>query len=121
MTKSGVAHDLIQQNLLGDAIDPGPVAIFVADDNQRYLAVNAYACRLLGYEREELLELSVTEVAVNTGARDDYEELLRAGSHVGLTILRCKDGRELPMNFRAAETTVGGMAVYVGVCWPVAD
>jgi PAS domain S-box-containing protein len=117
---TGVAHDLIQQNLLGDAIDPGPVAVFVADENQRYLAVNRYACDLLGYTREELLDLLVTDVAVNTGAEEDYEHMLRSGSHVGLTILRRKDGVEVPMNFRAAPTTVGGMAVYIGVCWPVA-
>jgi PAS domain S-box-containing protein len=117
---SSAAHDLIQQNLLGDAIDPGPVAVFVADEHHRYLAVNAYACELLGYTREELLELRVTDVAVNTGAAQDYEQMMRHGSHRGLTILRRKDGRELAMNFRARETSVGGMPVYVGVCWPVA-
>jgi PAS domain S-box-containing protein len=115
----GVAHDLIQKNLLGDAVDGGPVAVFVADENQRYLAVNAYACHLLGYTREELLDLRVTEVAVNTGAPDDYDQMMRDGSHVGRTILRRKDGTELPMSFRASNATVGGMAVYVGVCWPV--
>lgn len=120
MRATGVSHDLIQQNLLGDAIDPGPVAVFVADEEQRYLAVNEYACELLGYTRAELLELDVTDVAVNPGASGDYEQMIRDGSHVGLTILRRKDGSEVPMNFRAAETTVGGMAVYVGVCWPVA-
>jgi PAS domain S-box-containing protein len=117
----GVAHDVIQQNLLGDAVDDGPVAVFVADENQRYLAVNRYACELLGYTRAELLGLTVTEVAVNTGADDDYEQMVREGSHVGLTILRRKDRTEVPMNFRASHTTVGGMAVYVGVCWPVAS
>jgi PAS domain S-box-containing protein len=120
MRTNGVANELVQQNLLGDAIDPGPVAVFVADDDGRYLAVNEYACALLGYTRAELLELGVTDVAVNQGAADDYERMKRDGTHVGLTILRRKDGAELPMSFRAAETTVGGMAVYVGVCWPVA-
>lgn len=118
---TGVAHDLIQQNLLGDAIDPGPVAVFVADEDQRYLAVNRYACDVLGYTRAELLGLLVTDVAVNAGAPEDYEHMLRSGSHVGLTILRRKDGIEIPMNFRASLTTVGGMSVYVGVCWPVAS
>jgi PAS domain S-box-containing protein len=117
---SSVANDLIQQSLLGDAIDRGPLAVFVADENQRYLAVNKYACELLGYEREEILELGVTDVAVNTGAAEDYEQMMRSGGHVGMAILRRKDGTELPMNFRASQTTVGGMDVYVGVCWPVA-
>jgi PAS domain S-box-containing protein len=95
--------------------------VFVADEDQRYLAVNRYACELLGYTRAELLGLAVTEVAVNSGAGDDFEQMVRDGSHVGLTILRRKDGTELPMNFRASKTTVGRMAVFVGVCWPVAS
>jgi PAS domain S-box-containing protein len=119
--RNGVAHDLIQQNLLGDAIDEGPVAVFVADENRRYLAVNETACRLLGYTREELLALEVTDVAVNREADEDYEHMVRTGAHVGLSILRRKDGTELPMNFRASHTRVGGMDVYVGVCWPVGE
>jgi PAS domain S-box-containing protein len=116
---SGVSHDLVQQNVLGEAIDSGPVAIFVADEHRRYLAVNEYACALLGYTRPELLALTVTEVAVNVDAPDDYDEMVRSGSRSGTTILRHKDGRELAMSFRAAEATVGGLPVYVGVCWPV--
>ena len=69
---SGVSHELVQKSLVGEAIEGGPVAVFVADADQRYVAVNAYACRLLGYTREELLGLRVTEVAVNDGAGDDY-------------------------------------------------
>ena len=118
---STVAHDLVQKSLVGEAIDNGPVAVFVADDDQRYLAVNAYACELLGYDRDELLELRVTDVAVNDGAAADYTGLQRGGVHTGLTVLRCKDGTELPMNFRASATRVGGMELYVGVCWPVED
>ena len=114
-----VAHELVQRSLVGEAVDAGPVAVFVADDDQKYLAVNAYACELLGYERDELLELHVTDVAVNDGAGSDYSDLQRRGTHTGLTILRRKDGTELPMNFRASQTLVGGMDLYVGVCWPV--
>jgi PAS domain S-box-containing protein len=116
---SSVANDLIQQSLLGDAIDRGPLAVFVADENQRYLAVNKYACELLGYEREEILQLGVTDIAVNTEAADDYEQMMRSGGHAGVTILRRKNGTELPMYFRASQTTVGRLDVYVGVCWPV--
>jgi PAS domain S-box-containing protein len=115
-----VGDDLIQQNLLGDAIDQAPVAVFVAGEDQRYLAVNAYACELLGYTREELLGLSVTDVAVDADAAASYEELVRSGVGAGSTTLRRKDGTELAMSFRASVTTVGGIAVFVGVCWPAA-
>jgi PAS domain S-box-containing protein len=119
MGTNGVAHDLIQLGLLGDAIDEGPVAVFVADEQRRYLAVNDYACRLLGYTREELLALTVTDVAVNTSADEDYERMVRTGGNTGRATLRRKDGSDVEMHFRAAETTVAGMDVYVGVCWPV--
>src|SRR5918996_961472 len=65
---SGVAEPLIQASLLGEAIDHGPVAVFVADDDLRYIAVNEFACSLLGYSREELLGLSSTDVMRNAGS-----------------------------------------------------
>ena len=116
---TAVAHDLVQKSLVGEALDTGPVAVFVADDDGKYLAVNTYACELLGYEREELLLLRVTDVAVNEGAAADYQELQRGGSRSGTVTLMHKDGRELPSSFRACATTVGGMLLYIGVCWPV--
>jgi PAS domain S-box-containing protein len=111
----------VQKSLVGEALDPGPVAVFVADDDGKYLAVNAYACDLLGYERDELLALRVTDVAVNASAGDDYAAMRRDGTGTGETVLRRKDGRELPMHYRAGQTTVGGMPVYIGVCWPVGE
>ena len=80
---TAVAHDLVQKSLVGEALDTGPVAVFVADDDGKYLAVNAYACELLGYEREELLALRVGDVAVNQGAADDFEALRRLGAPYG--------------------------------------
>ena len=115
---TAVAHDLVQKSLVGEALDTGPVAVFVADDDGKYLAVNSYACELLGYDREELLLLRVTDVAVNESAVADYREMRRAGTSSGTTTLRHKDGRDLPMNYRASATTVGGMELYIGVCWP---
>ena len=116
---TAVAHDLVQKSLVGEALETGPVAVFVADDDGKYLAVNAYACELLGYEREDLLALRVGDVAVNESAADDYEALRRQRSRAGVTVLRRKDGSELTMCFRASETTVGGMPLYIGVCWPL--
>ena len=116
---TAVAHDLVQKSLVGEALDTGPVAVFVADDDGKYLAVNAYACELLGYDREELLLLRVTDIAINEGAAADYEALQRGGALSGTTTLRHKDGRDVPMSYRASTTTVGGMQLYIGVCWPV--
>ena len=111
----------MQKSLVGEALDHGPMAIFVADEDGRYLAVNAYACDLLGYTRDELLELRVGDVAVNPEAQRDYDEMQRVGKTAGDAVLRHRNGHELPVHFRASETTVGGMPLFIGVCWPVDD
>ena len=48
------------------------MAIFVADEGGRFIAVNAYACDLLGYTRDDLLELPLSLVAVNPSAQEDF-------------------------------------------------
>jgi PAS domain S-box-containing protein len=113
-----IAHELVQTSLLGEALDPGPVAVFVADDDMRYLAVNAYACELLGYTREELLQLTVAQVAIAPEAGAEYEEMLSHGARTGVARLRRKDGSEFDLAYRASETTVGKMRLYVSVGWP---
>ena len=114
-----VTHELVQKSLVGEALEHGPVAVFVVDDDGRYLAVNAYACELLGYTRAELLDLHVSDVSADPEAGADVRELRRADSRTGVTRLRRSDGTELEVQFRASQSTVGGMLVYVGACWPV--
>ena len=40
----GVAEPLIRATLLAEALDNGPVAVFVVGDDFRHIAVNQYAC-----------------------------------------------------------------------------
>ena len=109
------AADLIQPGLLGEAVDSGPALVFVADDDGRYVAVNRRACEVLGYEREELLELRVTDVATAPEAPDLYTALRRAGTAAGTTTLRAKDGSLHPFTYRATETITAGMPFWVSV------
>ena len=60
----------------------------------------------------------VSDVAVDPDAQANYAEMKRRGSHTGTTRLRHSDGSEIEMHFRASQTTVGGMLVYIGTCWP---
>jgi PAS domain S-box-containing protein len=112
---SGVAEPLIQASLLGEAIDNGPVAVFVADDDLRYIAVNEFACSLLGYSREELLGIRMTEVAPDTA----YEDVVAHRSADGTSRLVRKDGTDVTIAYRASETTVAGMRFYVAIGWPL--
>lgn len=117
---SGVAEPLIQASLLGEAIDHGPVAVFVADDDLRYIAVNEFACQLLGYSREELLGLRLTDVAREGGGANDYADFVAHRARDGRTRLTRKDGEAVVIDYRASETTVAGMRFHVAIGWPVA-
>ena len=115
---SGVAEPLIQASLLGEAIDHGPVAVFVADDDLRYIAVNEFACSLLGYSREELLGLRVTDVVADDGIAALAPDVAPTRVRGGESRLLCKDGNEVPIAYRASETTVAGMRFSVAIGWP---
>jgi PAS domain S-box-containing protein len=110
---------LIQTGLLGEALEGGPVAIFVADEHMRYIAVNAYACELLGYTRDELLELTVADVA-GPGSAQAFDDFMDGAERLGSYELRRKDGTTFILRYIASETTVAGMEMFVSVGRPVA-
>src|SRR3954454_23196075 len=103
---SAVVQEPIQQFLVFDAVDRSSALIFVADDEMRYLAVNSTACEVLGYTREELLSLQVTDIAVAAEASDLYREIMRRRYQEGDVNLRTKDGDLLPFFYSASEVRV---------------
>ena len=105
--QSNVAQPLVQASLIGEAIDAGPVLVFVFDEDGRYVAANQQACDELGYERDELLTLTIEDVA----------ELPERAS-VGRMELTRKDGSTFVFEYRSQEALVAGLTVYVAVGWP---
>jgi PAS domain S-box-containing protein len=81
----------------------------------RYVAVNETACAALGYTRDELLQLRVTDVAVAPEAGDLYAHMVERRSQEGSTAVRAKDGTLLQLFYNARQTTVAGMRYYVSV------
>jgi PAS domain S-box-containing protein len=112
------ADALIQSNLLGEAVENAALAVFVCDDDNRYVAVNRRACELLGYTREELLALRMNDVfAAPEEALAHYQEVQAHLRHSGEHVLLRKDGGLVPMRYCAGETTIAGLSFYVGVGW----
>jgi PAS domain S-box-containing protein len=109
------AEVLIQTALLGEAVEAGPALVFVADEQMRYIAVNQFACVALGYTREELLGMYVPDVAREPGAPTEYDELLARGVRHGTALLTRKDGTTVNFSYRAAKTTVAGLAFFVSI------
>jgi PAS domain S-box-containing protein len=111
----GAAEALIQTALLGEAVDAGPALVFVADEEMRYIAVNRRACEALGYTREELLGLTVADVAREPTSPTEYDQMLALGFRDGDTILTRKDGEKLPFSYRASKTRVAGLSLFVSI------
>lgn len=115
-----VAHSeaLLQDVLLGEAVAHGGYVVLVADENMRYLAASDAACALLGYTRDELLELSVPDVVVESNAARLYAEFKRDREQRGTITLRRKNGDTVEAEYHARETEIGGMPYYVSVISP---
>jgi PAS domain S-box-containing protein len=103
---------------LGAAIDAAPLCVFVADTDMRYVAVNAYACELLGYSEEELLTMRVSDIATYTEAPEEYESMMATAYLRGRSRIRCKDGEELVLSYVAGEVEIDGRSLYVSVGQP---
>jgi PAS domain S-box-containing protein len=111
----GVSEPLIQASLLGEAAEHAPFAVLVADEDGRYVAVNLAACVMLGYTRDELLALTMTDVARYEGAVGEFEELMGTGTRLGVAELTRKDGSIVRFSYVAGGTIVAGMGVYLAV------
>ena len=114
------ARALIHSALVGEALEHGPIAVFVFDDEGRYLTVNHFACELLGYERGELLSRCVGELSAlpQDVAIESYQRAVKTGAESMTAVLHA-DGSIVHLRFRASTTRVAGMPVFVGVAWPV--
>ena len=110
-----LAREPIQQFLLYETLDNSHALIFVADENMQYAAVNETACKTLGYTREELLHLRVTDVAVGPDAPAEYQQMLKAGMRAGTTLIKAKDATLLPFTYRASQVRVAHLPYFLSI------
>lgn len=79
-------------------------AILLADDGGRYLDANPSACNLLGYTRQEMLNLSITDITPEPYRHlvpQAWSEFLALGSMSGEYSVRHRQGTQIPVEFRA--------------------
>jgi PAS domain S-box-containing protein len=81
-----------------------PPAIVEVNDDRRYVAVNDSACRLLGYSREEFLQMRIDDLAVPSGAHvpSMYQNYLAAGAMEGIFAVKRKRGDAILIRFKAS-------------------
>ena len=90
-------------------------AILVADSERRYQDANPAALALLGYERDELLNLRVEDIVASEQAwtKEEYASYLDTNRWVGELELRHKDGTIMPVEARATVVQLPTGKVYL--------
>jgi len=105
--------------IVGEAVASGGYVVLVADAEMRFIAASDGACALLGYTREELVELTVPDIVIERRQAESlYAEFIREGMQRGEITLRRKDGSAVDATYEASETLVAGLALYVSVLLP---
>ncbi|MFC1833843.1 PAS domain S-box protein [Thermodesulfobacteriota bacterium] len=105
------------RNLIDQAAD----AIFVHDFEGRFLEVNRSACTALGYERDELLAMSVSDVDPDAMPRRDSESLWPNLPVAFEATHRRKDGSTLPVEVRLGPIEFAGTRVVLALARDVSE
>jgi PAS domain S-box-containing protein len=107
---------LLQLSLLGEAIDcVDEVAVFVWNDDRRYVAVNEAACKLVGLAREELIGMAVGDMTAD-GAAGDMARARASRSIDGTSSFTRRDGEVVQLSWTTAHTRIAGLPYMVSVC-----
>jgi PAS domain-containing protein len=107
------AHTLFQQTLLGDAAEHAQIGIMVWNEERRYVAVNTFACRMLGVSREELLGSQVGDQNPTPAAQDAIEASLEELPAFGRTPLP----NGIVVDWITVASDVAGLPHIVGLMW----
>lgn len=94
-----------------------PDAILVADSHARYIDANRAATELLGYTRDEILQLSIADVAAagRDWTEEEFTHFMQQGSWHQEHELRRKDGSLVPVDTSATPVQLPGGTGYVAV------
>ncbi len=114
MTES---EHLVHLVLLGEAVDGvDGAAVFVWNDERRYVAVNEEACRLVGLPRRDLVGMPVGALT-DDGAAPLIEQVRRAKILRGSSRVDRRDGTSVEIDWMTFRTRVAQMPYMVSVCW----
>ena len=99
----------MQASLLGEAVDAADIAILISDEDGRCIAVNQAACTLLGYSRDALLELEVSDFAPGVDPGECFRAVYATGRSDGVIEALLGDGTRLAVRHVSTPTQVAQM------------
>jgi PAS domain S-box-containing protein len=91
-----------------------PPAQVEVDHTRRYISVNDSACELLGYTRQELLNMRIDDISFPSGAHVSpmYAQFLNDGKMQGIFALKCKSGEVIRIRFESEQTQGRSLATW---------
>jgi len=101
---------LAQQIRFRRYVEAAPDGIFVADTSGHFLDVNPAGCQLVGYTRDELLSMTVADLAPSyalSAHGEFFECVMQQGSAEGELPFRHQAGHSLPVMVRAITLSEG--------------
>lgn len=99
-------------------------AFFVHDFEGKFIEVNQQACDTLGYSKEELLKLSVTDVEMDFDLKSAKKEWAKIESGHQFTLSghqRRKDGTVFPVEVRFGCSEWKGQKLFLGLARDITD
>jgi PAS domain S-box-containing protein len=124
-TLAGLQQELNERKLAENELlqfrkvmDESSDAIYMIDpDSGRYVDFNRKGYKSLGYSREELAQMSVTDVEEHFDTIDDWhsrvEPVHKKGEVLFETVYRCKDGTRFPVEVSALMLNYGERTILV--------
>ena len=106
------------ENRFRTLIEQASDAFFLHDSDGRFLEVNRQACESLGYTREELLRMRVSDVECDLDTRKAQQAWEQAEPGKAYTLQgqqRRKDGTAFPVEVRLSAYYVGGEKLHLGL------
>lgn len=100
------------QRRLRALFDSAEDAILLVNDEGQYVDANPAACALLGYGREELLQLSLRDVTPVSGHKigmASWQAFISEGEQSGQYTLRPDDGGSIEVEYRAVANILPGL------------
>jgi PAS domain S-box-containing protein len=104
--------------LLGQAAATAGAGLLVSDDTSRVVAANSAACKLLGYARDQLLQLRLGDLADRTsGLVESAREVAEGKIRHGTASVRRKDGESFPAQWVSVPAQLEGLPYVLTLLW----
>ncbi len=88
------------------------VALIIADDSGRYVAVNDRAAELTGYATSVLMTMSVSDLTPEpqaATAHDLWHQFMESGAQEGVYLVKRSDGESIPLRYVAFANIAPGL------------